>query len=118
MMRHIEYGTEILGKAPSLARHIPPVRHHHEWYNGKGYPDGLSGDKIPLFASIMSIADAYDAMTSDRPYRRALTHDEATLELFSFSGKQFDPGIMEHFKKVAEDIRRGLVEEQPAGAQS
>ena len=63
MMQHVEHGASILSWAPSLAKYIPPTRHHHEWYNGKGYPDGLVGDKIPLFASIITIADTFDAMT-------------------------------------------------------
>ena len=77
MMQHVEHGASILSWAPSLAKYIPSTRHHHEWYNGQGYPDGLQGDDIPLFAAIISIADAFDAMTSDRVYRRALSVDEA-----------------------------------------
>lgn len=73
IMQHPDYGTDILRKAPSLHKYIPPVRHHHEWFNGQGYPDRLSGEEIPPFAAIISIADAYDAMTSERPYRKALS---------------------------------------------
>jgi HD-GYP domain-containing protein (c-di-GMP phosphodiesterase class II) len=72
MTRHAEYGAAILGAAPSLRLYIPAVRHHHEWFDGTGYPDGLGGSRIPLHASIIAIADAFDAMTSDRPYRDAL----------------------------------------------
>lgn len=103
MMRHVEYGADILGKAPSLYKYIPAIRHHHEWYDGKGYPDGLQGKDIPAFAAIISVADAYDAMTTDRPYRKALTHEEAKRELAAFSGKQFDPHVIEHFMKMPED---------------
>ncbi len=77
MQNHAEYGAEILGKAPSLAKFIPAVRHHHEWYDGTGYPDRLKGRDIPLAAAMISLADAYDAMTSDRPYRDAMTSGKA-----------------------------------------
>jgi putative nucleotidyltransferase with HDIG domain len=97
MMKHVEYGTEILRKAPCLHKYIPAVRHHHEWYNGEGYPDGLREDNIPLFASIICIADAFDAMTSDRPYRYALSETEAIRELIDLSGKQFNPHLIEVF---------------------
>lgn len=103
MMRHTEYGAQILSKAPSLHRFISPVRHHHEWFNGQGYPDGLSGEGIPLFAAIISVADSFDAMTSDRPYRRALSQEEAKRELLSFSGRQFNPVLIDAFMKVLED---------------
>jgi HD-GYP domain-containing protein (c-di-GMP phosphodiesterase class II) len=71
------------------------IRHHHESYAGTGYPDGLEGDDIPLGSRIIMIADAYDAMTSDRPYRKALTHEQALEELERFSGYQFDPLIVD-----------------------
>jgi putative nucleotidyltransferase with HDIG domain len=102
MQRHPEYGAEILGKAPSLRRFIPAVRHHHEWYDGGGYPDGLSGDKIPLAAAIISLADAYDAMTSDRPYRTAMTKEKALNTIREFSGKQFSPELTPTFLKIME----------------
>jgi len=76
------------------------IRHHHEWYNGKGYPDGLSGENIPLGARIIAIADAYDAMKSDRPYRKALTEETAIRELKRGSGTQFDPKIVEVFLEI------------------
>jgi len=87
MMRHTEYGANILHK------YIPAVRHHHEWFNGQGYPDGLKGLDIPRFAAIMAVADAFDAMTSDRPYRKALSKDEALRELIKCAGTQFVPEI-------------------------
>jgi HD-GYP domain-containing protein (c-di-GMP phosphodiesterase class II) len=97
MMQHTEYGAAILGSAPSLRLYIPAVRHHHERFDGTGYPDGLGGDKIPLHASIISIADAFDAMTSDRPYRDALPAEHALEELLAFSGSQFHPELVEAF---------------------
>lgn len=76
------------------------VRHHHERYDGKGYPDHLKGEKIPLYARILSVADSYEAMTAERPYRHALTPIEALTELERCSGTQFDPDIIKIFAKV------------------
>lgn len=100
MKRHPEYGAEILGKAPSLRRFIPAVRHHHEWYDGSGYPDGLRGEAIPRAAAIISLADAYDAMTSDRPYRKAMTGDKALVTIRESSGKQFSPQLTSIFQEI------------------
>ncbi len=78
------------------------VRHHHERYDGKGYPDGLEGNHIPLGARILAVADTYDAMTSDRPYRKALSHQIAVKELESKARIQFDSKIVEAFSKMKE----------------
>jgi putative nucleotidyltransferase with HDIG domain len=78
------------------------IRHHHEWWDGRGYPDGLYGGQIPLPARIVAVADAYDAMTSDRPYRRALTQEVAVEELQRFSGVQFDPVLVKEFLCIVE----------------
>lgn len=94
---HPEDGAEILKKAKSLQRYIAPVRHHHEYYNGQGYPDGLEGDKIPLYAAIIGIADTFDAITSRRPYKRALSKAEAIRELKKGAGKQFHPDLVKAF---------------------
>jgi putative nucleotidyltransferase with HDIG domain len=100
MQRHSEYGAEILNKAPSLRRFIPAVRHHHEWYDGTGYPDGLSREAIPRPAAIISLADAYDAMTSDRPYRAAMTGEKALSTIREFSGRQFHPELIRVFEGI------------------
>lgn len=100
MKKHAEYGAEILSKAPSLYRFIPAVRHHHEWYNGSGYPDGLSGEQIPRPAAIISLADAYDAMTSNRPYRKALSGSEALRTIKEFSERQFHPDMVAAFLRI------------------
>jgi HD-GYP domain-containing protein (c-di-GMP phosphodiesterase class II) len=73
------------------------LRHHHEWWDGRGYPDGIAAQRIPLAARIVAVADAFDAMTSDRPYRRALTREVAVSELRRWAGIQFDPEIAIEF---------------------
>jgi putative nucleotidyltransferase with HDIG domain len=108
IMQHPDYGAEILSKAPSLHRYIPSVRHHHEWFNGQGYPDRLSGEEIPLFAAIISIADAYDAMTSERPYRKALSRDEALQEVSNSSGTQFNPRLSNIFVSFMENCNHTM----------
>ena len=100
MMNHVEYGASILSWAPSLSKYIPSTRHHHEWYNGKGYPDGLAGEEIPLFAAIIAIADTFDAMTSDRPYRKALSEDDALKEITRMAGVQFRPDLASVFTEL------------------
>jgi putative nucleotidyltransferase with HDIG domain len=102
MQKHPEYGAEILRKAPSLRRFIPAVRHHHEWFDGSGYPDGLRGEKIPREAAIISLADAYDAMTSDRPYRKAMTKEKAMATIRESIGKQFNPELTPLFLGIIE----------------
>ena len=102
MMQHAVDGASILSWAPSLAKYIPSTRHHHEWYNGKGYPEGLVGNDIPLYAAIIGIVDAYDAMTSDRPYRKALHKDEALRRIARMSGMQFHPELVEPFLELME----------------
>jgi len=80
-----------------LSEVVPLIRHHHERYQGSGYPDGLKGEKISLGARIISVADAFEAMVSERPYRRALSKEEAFLEIEAGLGNQFDPQIGELF---------------------
>jgi HD-GYP domain-containing protein (c-di-GMP phosphodiesterase class II) len=97
MSRHSEYGSEILSHIKSHRLLIPGVRGHHEKYDGTGYPDSIGGDEIPLVARIISVADAFDAMTSDRPYRKALSHRQAFAELERCRGTQFDPDVVDAF---------------------
>ena len=99
---HSESGAAILSRARSLQKYIPAVRHHHEWFSGEGYPDGLRGDDIPLHAAIIAVADAFDAMTSARPYKNALSHEEALQELALFAGRQFNPRLVEVLHQVIE----------------
>lgn len=94
MMQHPTIGADVLRQAPALHDLIPGVRWHHEWLNGSGYPDGLAGGAIPLDARIISVADAFDAMTSPRPYRAALDPAEAIRRLQAGRGQQFDPEVV------------------------
>jgi len=97
MIRHVEYGAAILSKAPSLRKYISAVRHHHERQDGKGYPDGLNSETIPLFASIIAIADTFDAMTSTRPYRNAFSEDIALREIVRVAGTQLRADLVAVF---------------------
>jgi putative nucleotidyltransferase with HDIG domain len=95
MNQHPTIGAEIVAPASQLASEAPLIRAHHEWINGSGYPDGREALDIPRGARILSIADAYEAMTSSRPYRKTpLTHEQAVDQLERFSGIQFDPEIV------------------------
>lgn len=97
IQQHTSVGGNILKRAPQLDAIIPGVLFHHERWDGAGYPDGLSGESIPLIARILALADAFDAMTSDRPYRKAMTVESALLEIRANAGKQFDPELAEGF---------------------
>jgi putative nucleotidyltransferase with HDIG domain len=92
---HPAIGANIVQKLRLLGQEAGTVRSHHEWANGRGYPDGLTADRIPLGARIIAVADAYDAMTSDRPYRRTMSRTEAIAELRRCSGSQFDPAVVD-----------------------
>jgi HD-GYP domain-containing protein (c-di-GMP phosphodiesterase class II) len=93
MKQHPIRGSQLVGLLSSLKDIVKPVRHHHENWDGTGYPDGLRGDQIPLASRIIMFADTLDAITTDRPYRKALGIEEARAEFVRFRGKQFDPGI-------------------------
>ncbi|OQB49818.1 MAG: Cyclic di-GMP phosphodiesterase response regulator RpfG [bacterium ADurb.Bin157] len=97
---HPDLGLHILGKVEFLEHIVPIIRHHHERYDGKGYPGGLKGDNIPLLARIVSVVDTFDAMTTNRPYRKALTIEESLVEIDRCSGSQFDPDIAAKFIKM------------------
>ncbi len=98
---HPARGEAILKPVIELKEMARVVRAHHEQYDGKGYPDGLKGREIPLGARIMTVADAYDSITSDRPYRKAASHRHAVKEIIRCSGTQFDPEVIEHFLEIA-----------------
>ena len=100
MKEHPLHGARILSSIRQFENIIPVIRHHHEYYNGCGYPDGLSGESIPFIARILSVADAYDAMTTDRHYRKARDLSDAIEELKRNAGIQFDPQIVETFLQI------------------
>jgi HD-GYP domain-containing protein (c-di-GMP phosphodiesterase class II) len=93
MKRHPIRSAELVGLLSSLKDVVPSVRNHHENWDGTGYPDGLKATAIPQASRIIMFADTLDAMTTDRPYRKALTMDEAKAEIIKFRGRQFDPDI-------------------------
>jgi HD-GYP domain-containing protein (c-di-GMP phosphodiesterase class II) len=102
MNEHPAKGEEILKDVDQLSRERPLIRHHHEWYNGSGYPDRLVGEEIPLLARVLHVADAFEAMTASRPYRPVpLSSTEALAELHRYAGIQFDPNVVEAFAKTA-----------------
>jgi diguanylate cyclase (GGDEF)-like protein len=100
---HPRIGQVILEQASSLREAIPVILHHHERFNGGGYPHGLKGNEIPLGARIVSVADSYHAMVHDRPYQDAKTHEEALGELRRHAGTQFDPEVVEIFCRIYAD---------------
>lgn len=99
---HPVKGEEILRPIKQLREILPIIRHHHERIDGKGYPDGLKGEEIPLCARILHVADSFDAMTADRPYRPAPGIEYAISELKKYSGTQFDPEVVEAFLSALE----------------
>ena len=110
--RHPVIGETILKPVVELQTITGIVRHHHERYDGRGYPDGLKGQAIPVGARIMTVADAYDAITSSRPYRDNESPNYAVKEIIKCSGVQFDPEVVEHFLEVA----KGFVSDRNGGA--
>jgi putative nucleotidyltransferase with HDIG domain len=101
MNSHPVLGAEIIAPVKKLAPELPIIRHHHEWYNGSGYPDRLLGEEIPKLARVLHVADAFEAMTASRPYRvNPLTREQALGELRKFAGIQFDPEIVDAFVKT------------------
>ena len=98
--QHPIKGAEIVKPISFLKNHIYIIRNHHEWYDGSGYPDGLKGDKIPIEAQIVSVADAFDAITSTRPYRKGVSPQEALHRITLLTGSQFSPRVVKAFKRV------------------
>lgn len=101
MKKHPEYGWAVLRQVPGMEQASLLILHHHESFDGKGYPGGLSGQEIPVGSRIVSVIDAFDAMVSSRPYRQGLPFEEAERRLFEASGTQFDPDVVAHFVPLA-----------------
>jgi HD-GYP domain-containing protein (c-di-GMP phosphodiesterase class II) len=100
--RHPEIGAKIVGEIPQLKATLSGILFHHERFDGQGYPRGLEGENIPIFGRLISVADSYDAMTSDRPYRRGLKAEQALQELLDNQGKQFDARMVAAFMQAHE----------------
>jgi HD-GYP domain-containing protein (c-di-GMP phosphodiesterase class II) len=100
MNQHPRLGYEMLKGIPFLQTALPVVLHHQEMFDGSGYPMGLRGTQIPLGARIFAVADTYDAMTSTRPYRAALSHEQALAEIIAHRGSQFDPQVVDAFLEL------------------
>lgn len=115
---HTIMGKQILESIHFLHDIIPLVYHHHEWYDGSGYPGGIKGEEIPLGARILAVADSFDAMTSDRPYRKAMPHKKAIKELLRFKSTQFDPEVVDIFIKTLEEQKEKKRQELPAETKS
>ncbi len=102
--KHAEYGEQFLSFLPKFSK---LVRHHHEWYNGEGYPDKLKGDEIPLGSKIIAVTECWDAMTFPRPYCITKTPEQAKKELKKYAGIQFDPKIVDIFLKIGSTGNKG-----------
>jgi len=112
--QHTKKSIELLVPLNLSSSIISYIQHHHERYDGTGYPDGLAGEKIPLGARIIAISDSYDSMTSDRPYRKPLTNGDAKSELLKNAGKQFDPKLVALFLDVLKEMEEVfLVKDHP-----
>jgi HD-GYP domain-containing protein (c-di-GMP phosphodiesterase class II) len=108
MKRHCEIGYRIALSTPELIPIADWILKHHEWWNGQGYPLGIKGEEIPIECRLLTIIDAYEALTSLRPYRKAFSHAEAMGELLRHSGTQFDPSLLEKFVQMIEIQPPGL----------
>ncbi|MDI6727221.1 MAG: HD domain-containing protein, partial [Smithellaceae bacterium] len=106
MKNHCSLGESILQSITLLSREKKIIRHHHERWDGQGYPDGISGKNIPFFARILAVADSFDAMVNERPYRRAMPLDQAFLEIKNGRGSQFDPAVVDTF--LSPDFRASI----------
>ncbi len=111
MKTHSEAGANILKGIKYFSTGVDIIRHHHERWDGNGYPDKIAGEEIPEGARILAVADAFDAMTSDRPYRKSLSYEVALRELQDCAGTQFDPKIVNAFIKIYPQIKDNLSEE-------
>jgi ribonuclease P protein subunit RPR2 len=112
MQLHPVTGAEILRDVTFLGDGVDVVRHHHERWDGRGYPDGLVGEAIPLAARIFAVADTLDALTSNRPYRRAATWEEAREVICAQSGRQFDPAVIAAYDTIDDETFAALAKRE------
>lgn len=118
MQKHPEIGYRIAKSSLELSHIATLILHHHEWWNGEGYPSKLKGESIPIACRIITIADAYDAIRSARPYKEARTHAEAMAELKRCAGTQFDPHLIEVFESIADEVAEGAARSEAAATAS
>ena len=116
--QHVIVGGDILSAIPFRGPLALIVRHHHENWDGSGYPDGLEGEEIPVGARVLSIVDCYDALTSDRPYRRALSHGSAIAMIHERRGTMYDPDLVEAFLRIVQRLRSGSERERACRQQA
>ena len=114
MQTHSQKGAELISKYKDFSRGAEMIMHHHERWDGQGYPAGLKGHQIPFGARVIAVADSFEAMTSDRPYRKALSSDEAIQTLLEGRGKQWELNIVNAFV----DMVISRMDEKPIGALS
>ncbi len=110
---HVTVGAQMLQALGEMHPIVPLILHHHEAWDGSGYPDKLKGEQIPLMSRILAVADTYDAMTSDRPYREAMAASDAIAELKRCSGSHFDPMVVEKFLQVLDEQGTAMVDLEP-----
>jgi putative nucleotidyltransferase with HDIG domain len=107
--KHAEIGADFIATSHGLRHVVPFIRHHHERWDGRGYPDGLAGEAIPLEARILNVCDSVEAMASDRPYHKAMSTEEIVKEVIHCAGTQFDPEVAKAFIRIAEREGQELV---------
>ena len=110
MKKHVDIGSHILKDLRQIEDLVPGVLYHHERYDGKGYPHNLAGQEIPLIARLLCVADCFDAMTSNRTYRKALPVEVAMMEIRRCSGTQFDPRLADAFLAIGEQRLRQMIQ--------
>ena len=118
MRQHSEIGYRIAVSMPQLKHIAEYILYHHERWDGTGYPEGLKGERIPIASRILSVADAFDAMTNDRVYRRAIPIEDAIKEIKHNAGTQFDPNIAELFVRLAAENPEMLFNDNPEDNES
>jgi putative nucleotidyltransferase with HDIG domain len=109
---HVQLGASMIEMLGEMHPIVPLIRHHHESWDGSGYPDGMKGEEIPMISRVISVADMYDAMTSDRPYRKRRSHEEAVNEIKATSGTKLDPRVAEAFLQVLKEISPSSVPDE------
>jgi HD-GYP domain-containing protein (c-di-GMP phosphodiesterase class II) len=118
MKSHSTLGANIVQKIESLIPLVPLVLYHHERFDGRGYPEGLSGKKIPLGARVINVADSFETITSDRVYHKARTFEEGLEEIRRCSGGQFDPEVVEAFERAFRDLKDAGLRDRAGGGEA